>query len=274
MKTTDIKSFCEQLQENLKVQLDKIGFEHPDAISKASKCMVAVSEAINKLKAFVHDYSFRNSEEEINFFKGIKPVLLSQYYYYKKLSSIKINEPFDSETALRNYYIDQLKELQQFIKANAEFYRYCLSNSTDLDEKYFTRSGSSLKSPDIDTQFSTGHDNTLARILACQLTKDYLTGLIHNLDKGLGDRGTNLKWTGTKSALIELIYAIHSVDSVNEGRAGIKQIADSFESMFNISLGNYYRLFQEIRQRKSSQTTFLDLMKEKFIQRMSELDEK
>lgn len=274
MKTTDIKTYCEHLQENLKVQLDTIGFEAPDAISKASKCMVVVSEAINKLKAFVHDYSFRTTEEEINFFKGTKPVLLSQYYYYKNLFSIIINEPFDGSTALHNYYSNQLNKLQQFIKANAEFYRYCLSNSTDLDEKYFIRSGSSLKSPDIDTQFSTGHDNTLARILACQLTKDYLTGLIHNLDKGLGDRSTNLKWTGTKSALIELIYAIHSVDTVNEGRADIKQIADSFESLFNISLGNYYRLFQEIRQRKSSQTTFLDLMKVRFIQRMNELDEK
>lgn len=274
MKTTDIKTYCQQLQENLKVQLETIGVENPEAISKVSKCMIVLTTTISNLKAFVRDYTFRNTEEEINFFKEIKPILLSQFYYYEKLFSIKINEPFDGDTALRGYYLDQLKELQQFIKANVEFYRYCISNSKNLDEKYFIRSESLLRSPDIDTQFSTGYDNTLARILACQLTKDYISGLIRNLDKGEGDRASNLKWTGTKSALIELIYAIHSVDTVNEGRADIKQIADSFESLFNISLGNYYRLFQEIRQRKSSQTTFLDLMKVRFIQRMNELDEK
>jgi hypothetical protein len=274
MKTTDIKLHCEQLQENLKQQLETICMENPEAISKISKCMIVLSSTISNLKSIVHSYAFRNTEEEIHFFKETKPVLLSQYYYYEKLFSIKINEPFEGEASLRAYYHDQLRELQDFIKANAAFYRYCLSNSKDLDDKYFTRTESPLKDPDIDTKFSTGHDNTLARILACQLVKEHLIGLLQNLDKGFPNGTSQLKWTGTKSALIELIYALQCVDTVNGGKVDIKQIADSFESLFNISLGNYYRHFQEIRLRKSGKATFLDLMKEKFIQKMDELDER
>jgi hypothetical protein len=274
MKTTDIKLHCEQLQENLKQQLETISMENPEVISKISKGMIVLSSTISNLKSIVHSYAFRNTEEEIHFFKETKPVLLSQYYYYEKLFSIKINEPFDGEASLRAYYHDQLREMQDFIKANAEFYRYCLSNSEHLDDQYFTRTESPLKDPDIDAKFSTGYDNTLARILASQLVKEYLVGLLQNLDKGFPNGTSQLKWTGTKTALIELIYALQCVDTVNGGKVDIKQIADSFESLFNISLGNYYRHFQEIRLRKSGKAIFLDLMKEKFIQRMDELDEK
>ena len=126
----------------------------------------------------------------------------------------------------------------------------------------------------MDAKFSTGYDNILARILAFQLLKDYFLKQSKDL---LGDsplESANLKWTGTKTALIELIYALQSAETINNGSADIKQIADSFERLFNINLGNYYRHFQEIRLRKSGKATFLNSMKEKFIQRLDELDEK
>lgn len=274
MKAMDIKTYCEQLQQELKSQLDLIGLDNREAISKISKCMIALSAAITKLKAFARSYTFSSSTEEIHFFKETKPVLLSQYYYYDKLFSIKVNEPFTGVSKLQAYYYEQLTGLQEFIAAHAEFYRYCLSNSKVLDDKYFVRNTSPLTDPDIDSNFSTGYDNTLARIMAAQLVREYVFGLIQKLDADNGNQTSNLKWTGTKSALIELIYALQSVDSVNGGKADIKQIADSFENLFNISLGNYYRHFQEIRLRKSGKATFLDLMKEKFIQRMDELDER
>lgn len=274
MKTMDIKTFCEQLQEELKVQLDSINQESPEAISKISKCMSAWSAAIGKLKTFIRGYTFSNTGEETHFFKETKPILLSQYYYYEKLFSIKVSETFTGEAIRLAYYHDQLTNLQGFVTAHAEFYRYCLSGSTDLDDKYFVRSTSPGIDPDFDGNFCTGYDNVLARILAARLVKEYLLGCIQNLNSGNESGISQLKWTGTKSALIELIYALQSADSVNGGKADIKQIADSFENLFNISLGNYYRHFQEIRLRKSGKATFLDLMKEKFIQRMDELDER
>jgi hypothetical protein len=274
MKTMDIKSHCDRLQDNLKQQLETINLENPEPVSKISKCMIALNTTISNLKSFVHDYTFHNTEEEIHFFKEIKPIFLSQYYYYEKLFSVRINEPFEGGPSLRHYYNDQLNDLQSFIKLHAEFYRYCLSNSKDLDDRYFKRTESPLKDPDIDSKFSTGYDNTLARILACQLVKEYLIGLIQNISTDFDPCKSQLKWTGSKAALIELIYALQCVDTVNGGKVDIKQIADPFESLFNISLGNYYRHFQEIRLRKSGKATFLDLMKEKFIQRLDELDEK
>lgn len=112
--------------------------------------------------------------------------------------------------------------------------------------------------PDVDSKFSTGFDNVLARILAYQMVKEYLNGFILKLETDFPDKHSSLAWTGTKTDLVELIYALQSVDAINNGKADLRQIADSFESVFNISLGNYYRRFQEIRLRKNGKTNFLD----------------
>ncbi|MFZ6011415.1 MAG: RteC domain-containing protein [Bacteroidota bacterium] len=50
----------------------------------------------------------------------------------------------------------------------------------------------------------------------------------------------------------------------------IKVIASAFEEVFNISLGDYYRTFQDMRIRKRSQTPFLDHLREKFTYRISD----
>lgn len=270
MKTIDIKTFSDQLHESLKVQLENIGLENPDVTAKTSKCLISVRSIINQLKDFVYRYEFIDKEEEVRFFKEIKPVFISQYYYYDKIFSIKMDEPFCGSDSLRAYYFTELDSLQQFVKANIEFYKYCLSNSTYLDEKYFTCSDYSNNGPDVDTRFSTGYDNTLAKIIAWQMVKEYLNGLIQKIDSQSQGQQSSLNWTGTKSALIELIYALQSVDAVNHGKADIKQIAGSFENLFNVSLGNYYRQFQEIRLRKGGKTNFLDDMKEKLVQRLDD----
>lgn len=51
----------------------------------------------------------------------------------------------------------------------------------------------------------------------------------------------------------------------------LKQIATYFESVFNVSLGDYYRTFLEIRIRKSGRTNFIDDIKQKLIARIQEV---
>lgn len=94
------------------------------------------------------------------------------------------------------------------------------------------------------------------------------------LKKSQADRSTDasstLTWTGSKTDLIELIYALHSVDVFNNGTANIKVIASAFEEVFNISLGDYYRTFQDMRIRKRSQAPFIDLLRKRFLERLVE----
>lgn len=67
-----------------------------------------------------------------------------------------------------------------------------------------------------------------------------------------------IQWTASKAALIELIYALHASKTFNNGQTDIKQIADVFQRMFNYELGDYYKVFSEIKTRQKSKTKFLD----------------
>ena len=83
---------------------------------------------------------------------------------------------------------------------------------------------------------------------------------------------TKLFWTDNKTDLIELIYALHSSGAINSGTVDIKELASSFEQMFNIELGDYYRTFLEIKSRKINQTKFIDKIKDSLTNKMLDSD--
>lgn len=83
---------------------------------------------------------------------------------------------------------------------------------------------------------------------------------------------TLFKWTGTKIALVELGYAIYAACVLNNGKADIKEIMTYLEAFFNIDLGDYYRTYITIKDRKKDRTSFLSSLIKKLIQKMDEDD--
>lgn len=79
---------------------------------------------------------------------------------------------------------------------------------------------------------------------------------------------SKLYWTESKTALIELVYALHAQGAVDNGKADIKDIAAVFEHLFGVELGDYYRTFLEIRVRKTGRTKFIDSLRNSLIKRM------
>ena len=136
------------------------------------------------------------------------------------------------------------------------------------NHKYFLRSKFDIKMSlssyyfEADTNFSTSHDYKVAKILANDLIQLYLENnlvLIGNKDNGeKSQRKPNLKmiWTSPKVALIELVYALHTEGVFNNGAADLKDIAEYFEHIFEIDLGQYRRTFLEIRTRKADRAKF------------------
>jgi len=58
----------------------------------------------------------------------------------------------------------------------------------------------------------------------------------------------------------------------SDGTAGIKEMASACEEIFDLNLGNVYRTFLEIRERKIDQTKFIDRLKTTLLRRMEETD--
>ena len=76
----------------------------------------------------------------------------------------------------------------------------------------------------------------------------------------------------SKVALVEFIYALYAGKCFSNGNTSLKDIAFCCETLFNIEIGDFYRIFLEIRNRKKSRTQFLDKLKEQIIKMMDELD--
>ena len=279
-----MKLFSESLQSELDRQLELIPAES-NTVEYYEQAIKILIEALEKLKTFFIKYKFQGKNEEIEFFRNIKPLFAGKLIYYNEIYNIETNKPYGSKKTLRKYYNTQLLKLKTFFDENQEFYRYYRTNNRCLDNKYFIRGKYDIKLTldsfyfQADQRFSTSHDYKLAKILANDLIKTNLESEIVKLENNIEQMQSsplsskNQKWTGSKVELIELIYALHTEGIFNNGASGLKEVTTFFESAFNIDLGQFNRVFLEIRNRKSDRTKFLNSLKNKLIIRMDDADE-
>ena len=167
---------------------------------------------------------------------------------------------------------------------NNSFYDYYRAGQTELDNQYFIRENYDILSDvhchllDRDSSFTTLHDSSVAMILANSHLIEYVSDEIDSLSDKLHLKFTSivdsklLQWTDSKVALVEFIYAIYAGKCFNNGNTSLKDIAFCCEILFNIEIGDFYRIFLEIRNRKKSRTQFLDKLKDKIQKMMEELD--
>lgn len=265
---SQLVKFTGNLSQELNLSLEKISNAQQDALEQASKSIVILQEVMSRLKEFIRTYRFVSVEEEIHFFKDTKPTFLSQLLHQEKVFDLKLNQPCADKTQIQAFYNQSLEHLQQFARTNAKFYQYMLAGSTALDQEYFTCK--QVDSRQDDAWFHTRHDATLATLWANHMTTVFIQDELQHLTTTAHLQGM-LRWTASKAALIELIYALYYTGSVNSGR-DIKSIVKGVEVCFNTNLGNYYKTFQDLRLRKKGQTAFLDHLREKLQLRMDEFD--
>jgi hypothetical protein len=280
-----MKLFSESLMSELEHQLKIIHLETENPIHSAEQGIKSIVSVLEKLKSFFIKCKSLKKSEEIEFFRDIKPQFTAKLIYYNEIYNIEINRPLGSQKAIRKYYKTELLKLKIFFKENIEFYRYYRTGNNCLDNKYFVRSKYNIKLMvdsfyfQTDHRFSTSHDYKLARIQANDAITIFLEEQIEKLERkpittpSYHSLSKSQKWTGSKVELIELIYALHTEGIFNNGASGLKEVTTFFESAFNIDLGQFNRVFLEIRNRKSDRTKFLNSLKNKLIIRMDDADE-
>ena len=273
------------LLEELEEKLNSISLDQTDLLKRAEQSLCLCASYVENLKAQVLAEGFKSKSAEIEFFKRVKPQYVSRLIYHAEVYRIEMHKPAGSNKVLRKYFFKELEKLNEFYECNREFYQYYRLGLTMLDKVFFTR-GKQINPLlwdyslfDTDNRFSTSHDGKVSRILANDRLDIYLKAKLDEIEKGAEQPmmspmlpKNKLKWTGSKTALIELIYALHSAGVFNQATSDIKDIAGYFEQVFDVSLGNYYRTYQEILLRKSGFTNFLDQLKDKLLQRIREAD--
>ena len=275
----------DDILKKLDSELNVLEIEEEDILVRAEKGIKLAKQTLKKVRSIIVDYEFKTKSEEIHFFKCTKPKIYSKLIYYVKLFNIEGKRPRGSNKSQVKYLNNYIEKLQTYFNDNLDFYHYYRREATVFDEQYFLRGKADIRLfPDsfhffVDEEFATSHDSTVATILAYDLLIVHLKREIDKLENNgnyaslrLLQSKTKITWTAHKIYLIELIYALHSTDVINNGTVDIKDIAYFVEKTFKVDLGDYYRAFLEIRMRKNGRTKFLDILKKQLTKRMDDTD--
>ncbi|MGV8964464.1 MAG: RteC domain-containing protein [Candidatus Saccharimonadaceae bacterium] len=278
-----MSGFSKKLLVQVQTQIEILHTKNSTPIEYCSCAITILKTALDKLKVYYSSHTFSDQTEEIVFFKSIKPQFLYRLIYYSEIYTIQISKPYGSEKVLRKYYIRNLNRLKNFYDSNTDFYRYYRSGNNSLDSRYFVRGQiNSLIIHDYfyiqeDRNFTTTYDFKVAQIMANDLLQLYLENEIGKLspmnDVRIADKvNCPQKWTASKVALVELIYALHAYGVFNNGASDLKDVASFFEKTLQIDLGQFHRTFLEIRMRKSERTKFLSALCNCVVKRMEKAD--
>lgn len=278
-------NYCNEIIQSLENKINELSIEIDDQIELAEIVIKHTLENLSEAKNYIFGKGFMSQQEEIHFFKELKPKILSKLIYYNSVYRIETKKPNGGERIIRKYYNNELDKLKRYFDNNLEFYKYYRTGSTYLDKYYFVRGKHNIKLSldtfyfEADHRFTTSHDYKVAKIIAHDLIQVYLENELANLykittpEKSQHNHNSILTWTSSKVVLIELLYALHTEGVFNNGTADLKDIAEYFEKVFNIDLGQYRRTFLEIRVRKSERTKFINSLKESLTKRMDNSDD-
>lgn len=279
-------NYSREVLNELEEQLHIISFDYDNPIKMCDKSLEQIIHHLLKLKEYVLLNQFESQEEEIHFFKIIKPKFTSKLLYFDKIRKIESRKPIGSKIKKLKYLNNELNKLDVYFSENLEFYNYYRLGSDFVDDKIYIRNNVVIDYNletfyyEKDHRFSTTHDFKTATILANEKFQKYVENKIINLT----DNRTmpvlppfekkKLKWTESKTALIELIYALHTNKVFSDGKADLNEIAKYFEKVFDIELGDIYRASNEIKNRKINKTKFLDVLRENLNKRFEDQDYK
>ncbi len=251
--------------EDFKNEILEIEESNVNDFNVVEKGITISRKYLQKLRLCIRDNNFKNKENEITFFKKHKPYVYSRLKFYAKLYNFLINRPAGTIQSQQIFIDEEIQKLQESNRRNIDFIKYYREESTVLDEFYFIRGKDKISLVSdtshfyTDAEFSTSHDNAIAKIMAYDLLiNHYVQELSYLRDQSYGisnklntlANGERLGWTASKTDLIELIYALQASGAIKSGTAGIKEMASACEDIFELNLGNVYRTFLEIRERK------------------------
>ena len=273
-----MNKFYTETLHKLETEINDLEIETDHSIQRIEAVIGIILKCLSEVKKYVLNRGFKNIGEEIHFFKYQKPTIVSKLIYYNAIYKIETKKPYGSKP-IKKYLNDELRKLKRYFDNNLEFYKYYRTNNSFIDDKLFVRGKYDIKLSldtfyfEADHRFSTSHDYKVAKIIANDLIQVYLEDRLNNINVKRGS-DNSLKWTASKTALTELIYALYSHGVFNNGNTDIKLIAKTFEEAFNIELGDFYHTFMELKARKINRTKFLDSLCEALIKKMDEKDEK
>ncbi len=272
------------LAQELKSKLENNTSTKPDKLERCNIAIVLCRSLLMDFKKRIVGKGFKDKDIEIEFFKEIKQIPLSNLVYHFDLKSFEIRFPKGNLEVQKKYIQKKLNKLNKFFVDNLDFVQYIEQGKTYLDDRYFTRkyfnefnithSRYYFRDPD----FSSSHDLLMAKLIANGRLINFLDKKLENIDSKNSkycdtEVLKNLVWTASRTDMTELGYSLKKSGSINQGNVSIKELINALEQTFNFDSGDPYKNYSDIRIRKKSRTKFLDELSIGLLSKMDKDDE-
>jgi len=255
-----------------------------DVLTVSLEIIHYIEKKLKELHKWLKEHVFKTLQEEIYFFKELKPRMVSKLLFYKELLKLEASLP-PSKKKKRKHYEELLTAIHQYVITNKEFYEYYRSRTSFRDEDLFVRHcykdiiRYDCCLINFDSKLSTSHDFNVATIIANDMFTSYLENKLDELNGKCKFNSTQIdhkfNWTGTKVDLTEIVYGFQAAGSINNGNFDLKELAIFLGTMFNVEIdSNLYGNYSDIKSRKVSKTRFINTMSDKLIEKMDNEDSK
>lgn len=264
------KNFCDDLEQ--------LNSSEPDINNKAIKAAKLIKKTLANFRTKIRKEGFRSTEDEIHFFKYVKPKISSYLIFYSVLAEIETSKITLNDDELKLFIDKKERMFRHIMRENIDFVQYYKAGLCHLDKIYFVREANLLSMSKnsahqlTDPEFNVSHDLVAANILAFDLFKKHLSPK-PELQATYGPPAPKLRWTASKSDFIELVYALQATTAINYGENEIKEICTALQSVFQVHIEDPYRIFIDLANRKTVPLKFIPKLEEGFLRKVDEADE-
>ena len=255
-----------------------------DVLSISLEIIHYIEKKLKEIYIWLKKYVFLSVQEEVFFFKELKPRMVSKLLYYKAILKLETSLP-QTKSDKKKKYENLLTDIHLYTVNNRDVYEYYRSRSSHKDEDHFVRNSyKDIVQYDCclinyDSRISTSHDYKMATIIANDMFANLLENKLDELEGKIISKinpfDFKFNWTGTKVDMTELVYGLQASGSINNGNFDLKEFAVYFGNMLNFEIeANLYGHYSDIKSRKVSKTRFINTMSGKLIEKMDNEDSK
>jgi hypothetical protein len=263
------------VEKQLKIDLELILQSNEAMNEKAKKGVSLIKEKLSAIRKRVRETGFETEEDEIYFFRKVKPPIHGNLIFFSILSEIETSKMHMSDEELNVLISKKFSKFRKIMREHSEFVAYYNQDMTHLDKTYFLRASEIVKvtshitSVLLDPEFNTVYDVVIANLFAMQLLQNHIN-IPLQIKKELRIEIPSLKWTASKSDFIEFIYGLQATFAVNNGEVEIKELCQAMQSIFQVQIDDPYRIFIDLSNRKISPMKFIPKMEEGLLRRIKE----
>jgi hypothetical protein len=164
---------CIQLYEDMLAEIKVCKKERLQEEECIQVCFEIAATYKEKLNASVRIHVFANIDDEIFFFKNVKPLFQAEvefYTYRYHIVLFKTKEMEGDQQELDSYYKRQLLRKDKFKREHPQFYDYVHNKETYADRQWFTRS--------VNNSDSSLFDALMGKWFALEKFEDYVKGMM------------------------------------------------------------------------------------------------